>query len=85
MVKLKLSNGGEIRYVINSAQQQCRPYLFSKRRISFPARPTWTQLEARVAELSGLNRRDVAVSYDDGDDVITMSTQEELEGELSTI
>lgn len=50
------------------------------RRISFPVRPTWPEFGNKISDLTGVPPRDVAVSYDDGDDVITMSTQAELDG-----
>ena len=50
------------------------------RRLTFPVRPTWAEFGNKVGDLVGVSPRDVAVAYDDGDDVITMSTQEELDG-----
>jgi hypothetical protein len=49
------------------------------RRLSFPSRPTWQELSAKVAQVYQLPLNDVALAYTDleGDDV-TLNSDEEL-------
>jgi hypothetical protein len=49
------------------------------RRISFPTRPSWTELATRIHSLCNIPRNRLAVSYVDSDgDEVTLSSEEEL-------
>ena len=49
------------------------------RRLTFNSRPTWDELDSKIASLFSIPLKAVAVSYQDSDgDTVTMSTQEEL-------
>lgn len=49
------------------------------RRISFPTRPSWTELATRLHSLCNIPRNRLAVSYVDSDgDEVTLSSEEEL-------
>ena len=49
------------------------------RRISFPTRPSWTELATRIHSLCSIPRNRLAVSYVDSDgDEVTLSSEEEL-------
>ena len=49
------------------------------RRISFPTRPSWPELAARIHSLCNIPRNRLAVSYLDSDgDEVTLSSEEEL-------
>ena len=48
--------------------------------ISFPSQPSWLDVQAKVASYFNIPQSAVAVSYEDSDgDVVTMSSQEELQ------
>lgn len=55
------------------------------RRLTFGAEPSWLELEQRIASLFSIKSNAVAVSYEDSDgDIITMSSQEELDDYFQT-
>ncbi|KAI0315256.1 hypothetical protein OF83DRAFT_366659 [Amylostereum chailletii] len=50
------------------------------RRVTFPERPTWTALSARIILLYGLSPDDIGVCYTDVDgDSVTLNSEEELQ------
>ncbi|KAL5535694.1 hypothetical protein ACEPAF_3788 [Sanghuangporus sanghuang] len=55
------------------------------RRLTFNVRPSWLDLEQRIASLFGIQNKAIAVSYEDSDgDIITMSSQDELDDYFQT-
>ncbi|KAL5534061.1 hypothetical protein ACEPAG_522 [Sanghuangporus baumii] len=55
------------------------------RRLTFNVRPSWLDLEEKIASLFGIQNKSIAVSYEDSDgDIITMSSQDELDDYFQT-
>ncbi|KAL5495082.1 hypothetical protein ACEPAI_544 [Sanghuangporus weigelae] len=55
------------------------------RRLTFNVRPSWLDLEQKIASLFGIQNKAIAVSYEDSDgDIITMSSQDELDDYFQT-
>ncbi|KAG6910505.1 hypothetical protein DXG01_009924 [Tephrocybe rancida] len=55
------------------------------RRVAFPAKPTWNTLAAKIELLFGIPIEKVSVAYTDADDdLVTLSSQEELDDFYTT-